>query len=604
MKPNHSPRFRWKALAPLALFFASVAMLWGLFADTIARRSLQEAATQVLGTQVDIGWLRIRERQTAVELGELVVADPFDPTRNLFEVDRIRLVLDPGPLLEKKIVITNLVLDRIDLFSPREKPATPVPGGLAARTAGMVDEWRGRLGEPFLGISAVDSIRTLVLDPSQLASVAAAERLMRQADSLGILVSEGLTTLGLDSLVEEGVALSERVAGADPSRLGLSGTRALVGDARSVLSRLEAAEGILARADTTAMVELRSLTDGIENLERARAEDYQRAESMLGLPDLDLPSVGGALFGGVSLSYIQRAVYWAELARRYMPPGLRPHMTPGPKRVRAAGSDVRFPRENQVPSFHLVRGEASQAAGDTAGVRHSLMVSHLSSEPALVGEPAIVAFSQFVAGDEAVGFDAVMNHMGLIARDSLEIRSAGLSLPAFTLPGVPISAEPGNGRTRLAASIEGDRFFASWTLAAPGVRWRVDPASADTSPASVLLERALSGLAGLHIVAEVGGSLDAIDEFRVRSNVDDALAAQMRALAGDLLESGQARARAEVDRVSGPYLEAATSRVADQGTTIVQEVQQWRERLAEVQGRLEDEVRKKTGGLGGLIGMF
>ena len=92
MRQDRRPWFRWKALAPLALFFAFLAVLWALFADMVARRSLEEAATQVLGTQVDIGWLRIRERRAGVEIGNLAVADPFDPTRNLIEVDRILLV--------------------------------------------------------------------------------------------------------------------------------------------------------------------------------------------------------------------------------------------------------------------------------------------------------------------------------------------------------------------------------------------------------------------------------------------------------------------------------------------------------------------------------
>lgn len=601
MMPDRRPWFRWKALAPLALFFAFVAVLWGLFADSVLRRSLQEAATQVLGTQVDIGWVHIHERRAGVEIGELAVADPFDPTRNLIEIDRIRLVLDPRPLLEKKIVITDLAFERIELFAAREKPATPVEGGLAARTSAMVDQWRDRFGEPFLGMSAVDSIRTLVLDPSQLASVAAAERLMRQTDSLGVLAADGLAALGLDSLVAEGVALAERVARADPGRLGLSGTRALVGDARSVVNRLEAAEEALARAETAAMVGVRMLTDGIEDLERARTADYRRAESMLGLPDLDLPSVGGALFGQVSLSYVRRAVYWAELARRYLPPGLRPRVVPGPKRLRAAGTDVRFPKEDHVPSFHLVRGEASEVGGDTAGFRHTLTVTNISSEPALVGEPAIVAFSRLTAGTETLGLDAVMDHTGLTARDSLDFRWVGVALPAFTLPGMPITAQPGAGRVRLAASVAGDRFFASWTLEAPEVTWLVDSASAD--PAAAVLRRVLSGLTGLHIVAEVAGSFDAIDEFSVRSNVDDALARQMKALAGELLATGQERARAEVDRVSRPYLESATSRAADESVTIRQAVREWQARLAEVRSRLEEEVRKKTGVLGGLIGM-
>ena len=75
MRQDRRPWFRWKALAPLALFFAFLAVLWGLFADMVARRSLEEAATQVLGTQVDIGWLRIRERRAGVEIGEPLVPE-------------------------------------------------------------------------------------------------------------------------------------------------------------------------------------------------------------------------------------------------------------------------------------------------------------------------------------------------------------------------------------------------------------------------------------------------------------------------------------------------------------------------------------------------
>ena len=249
-----------------------------------------------------------------------------------------------------------------------------------------------------------------------------------------------------------------------------------------------------------------------------------------------------------------------------------------------------------------MRAVASESGGDTPGLRHTLTMSNISSEPALVGEPAIVAFSRLTAGAETLGFDAIMDHTSMTARDSLDIRSAGLALPAFALPGVPITVHPGVARVRLAASVAGDRFFASWTLKAPEVMWLVDSASAD--PTAAVLERVLSGLSGLHIVAEVAGSLDAIDEFTVRSNVDDALARQMKVVAGELLASGQARARAEVDRVSRPYLESATSLVAERSAMISQAVRQWQDRLVEVRSQLEDEIRKKTGGLGGLIGMF
>src|SRR5919199_2496248 len=102
--------FRWKAIGPLLLFLVLLALLVWIFAEPIARETTEEASTELLGTQVDLGKLDLLPRQASVDLKALQIADPFVLTRNLIEADQIRLKLNPAALAEKKIVIEHFSL--------------------------------------------------------------------------------------------------------------------------------------------------------------------------------------------------------------------------------------------------------------------------------------------------------------------------------------------------------------------------------------------------------------------------------------------------------------------------------------------------------------
>src|SRR5919109_4392832 len=97
--------FRWKAIGPLLVLLAIIAVLLILFAEPVARDTTEEVSTELLGTQVDVGRLDLLPREASVDLGALQVADPFEPRRNLVEADRIILKLNPEALTEKKLVV-------------------------------------------------------------------------------------------------------------------------------------------------------------------------------------------------------------------------------------------------------------------------------------------------------------------------------------------------------------------------------------------------------------------------------------------------------------------------------------------------------------------
>src|SRR5918999_5778550 len=120
--------FRWKAIGPLLLLLAILTLLLVIFAEPVARDTTEEASTELLGTQVDLGKLDLLPRQASVDLRALQIADPFVLTRNLVEADEIRLKLNPTALAEKKLVIERLTLRGMKFGTTREKPARR-PGG-------------------------------------------------------------------------------------------------------------------------------------------------------------------------------------------------------------------------------------------------------------------------------------------------------------------------------------------------------------------------------------------------------------------------------------------------------------------------------------------
>jgi len=138
--------FRWEGIIPIVLVVALLVAGWQLFAGRIIRATLEDAGSDALGTQLDIGSVSVGLLATNVQIRGIAVADPFDRNRNLFEVGGIRVELEPRPMLEKKIVIRRLTVADVKTGTRRATPAEPVTG--VAITDDLVGAWRGR-SEPF-----------------------------------------------------------------------------------------------------------------------------------------------------------------------------------------------------------------------------------------------------------------------------------------------------------------------------------------------------------------------------------------------------------------------------------------------------------------------
>jgi uncharacterized protein (TIGR03545 family) len=595
--------FRWKAIGPLLLFLLILALLVWIFAEPFARQTTEEASSELLGTEVDVGKLDLLPRQASVELRALQIADPFVLTRNLIEADQIRLKLNPAALAEKKIVIENLTLQGMRFATARKKPARRPSGkGFAPQVYRAVNQWAKQFDVPLLSLTPIDTIRQLALDPTQLTTIREAQALLARTDSVRKGLEQGFQQLNIEATLDSARALAQRLAATDPKKLGLDGTRKAIQSVQQALKEVGEAKKRIETLERTGKNAVQLLGQGVKGLDQARQKDFAFAKSLLKLPTFSAPEIGGALFGKVSIDRFKQAAYWAELAQKYMPPGLLPRPTPGPKRLRAVGETIEFPKAKEFPRFLLERGELDFSIGGTSAVQgaYRAAVQGLTSTPALYGRPALITATRRAAGSGLASIDvgAVLNHVTARTHDSASARLPGIRLPAFNLPGLPLRVDPGVGSTSLTFSMKnaGAELRGRWAINSDKVRWIADSAGRQLNDIERLVLRVVSGLNELNVVAELSGSI-ASPKFSVSSNLDKAIAQRLQAVIGEQVVKAEKMVRGKVDSLVADKVEPVKRQVATVQNEATGRIKAEKQRLDEVEKQLNAELKRLTSGL-------
>jgi uncharacterized protein (TIGR03545 family) len=496
-------------------------------------------------------------------------------------------------------VVERLALQGMRFGTTRKKPARPVKGdGFAPQALRAVRQWSQQFDVPLLQLTPIDTIKSLVLNPAQLGSVQAAQGLLARTDSTRQALDAGFKALDVKGTVDSARALAARLASVDPKKLGIDGTRQAIQSVQATLKQLDQAKQQVNGLERSVKDGVRLLGTGVQSLDEARRRDYAFARSLLKLPSVSSPDIGNAFFGKVSIDRFQQALYWAELARHYMPPGLLPRQDPGPKRLRASGTTVRFPKERTWPSFLLQVGQVDFAIGDgLLKGAYAATVQGLTSEPALYGKPMVVSAKRDAPGTAIAGLDigAIVDHRTSNVRDSVAAKLRGVKLPSFAIPGLPFHLSPGTGSASLSFMLRGEQLGGRWAIGSSQVAWGLD-STGTKSELEQVVWRVVSGLKQLDVTAQLGGTVKA-PKLSVRSNLDDAIAQRLKAVVGEEVAKAEAMARAKVDSLVSEKVEPVKQRIAALQADATKRVADQQQQLDQVQAELQAQLKRLTAGL-------
>ena len=584
--------FRWRAVGPLLVLFVIGVVLWWLFADAIARRGSEQVGTQILGAKVEIQKLHLDLRHGKVMLYGLTLASPHEALRNLLQADELVADVDVLPLTEKKLVINRIAANGLRFGTAREtdgrvvaKSGDPAGQGIAGQVLADTRAWASQIQVPVLQL-ATGKISIDSLDPRRLSTLPAAAALGTRADSSRKSWQTAFDGLHLGPTIDSANATLEKLKHARATDV------AALNEGRQAITRLKRAGDRVTALERDVKTGVAGLHSGLAGLDSAKRRDYAFAHSLLKLPSLDAPSVGAALFGPAAIKPFERVLYYTQLARRYMPPGLLPRAATGPKRVRRAGEDVRFPKENALPAFLLRSAELSFLLHPNAAQpqKYAGHLTGLTSDPALYGRPTSLgaAGPQLAAG-------AMLDHVRAVPVDTAGATLGGVRLPAFDVPGVQLHLDPGSGTTQLGFNLNGDTLHARFVIQSGNVTWTRDSGFANSTVGG-LIWSAVSGISNLDVEARISGALHSPD-FAVRSNLDQAIATRLRAVLGAQVAAAEQQIHDRVDALVNQRMAAARTQVTQLETQAQAQIAQQRAKLDEVQKQLEQRLRAMTGGI-------
>lgn len=597
---------RIKALLPLGVVVALLALWVLLFKNRTVRWAVESGGTAAVGARVDLDAAHLGILAGNVRLNGLAVTNPNAPMTNLFEADELVFDLGILPLLEKKIVI-DTVAARGLRFNTARATSGAIPQDEAApeveETNAVVAAFKAKVKVPPLDLSTLQkSVNVEAISADSLETLRAAARALAFADTLKARFAADLQAADPRPAIDSAEALATRLRGANLQSLGLAGVRRAVTDVRRTLAELNRADDRLKALEGNTKTNTDSAAARLAAIPAAKSADYAYARSLLQLPTFDIPSIGPQLMSDLVAEELGGVLYWMEMAEKYTPPGLKRQTQQGPPRVRASGTDVSFPKETVLPTFlmrlaelSLTLGGAGASAGD-----YTARFEGVTTQPAVYGRPTTFLLDRTGTSADArdIRVAGVLDHRAEPARDSVTARMVGIPLPRIPLGGLGATVHLGAGLSQLVVTRNGDALAGTWTWRAPNVTWVRDTSQAPAASARARLIddaiwRAVSRLDSVEIVATVGGTMSS-PTLGVRTNIASALGAALRETLGEEVRRAEQQVRARVDGLVDAKVAEARAEADKVRTDVTERVAAEKARLEEQKRALEAKLRELT----------
>ncbi len=547
---KRSRAVRWQGILVFLVLCALSAGLWLLFVDTYAERTVERTGTAVVGAKVELDKADVSLSPLGITLLGLQVTNPDAPMTNAVEVGRIAFHMDGPNALRRKVIIEEMSVENVRLNTPR-------------KTSGAVSGTEGptpleRLAElPSFVIPNVQEafakekadLRSLKL----LAGAAADVEAMRTRWEAR--VKELQAAADVEKYQERYEALR--------AKAGKVSVGGLVGGAKDIAAlRKEVRADIQTVTDAKKAfaVDLGALRKAADDAPAAVKADARRIVDKYSLTPEGLGNISRLLFGPKIEGQVRSALRWNERLSPFLE--RVKEKVKGKevvKPLRARGRDVRFREDKPLPDFlaRLAKVSISLPQGDFAG-----RIENLTSEQDVLGRPLKFSFSaEKLKGLRSAAFEGTFDRTDPAARkDGLSLRLRGYEarnvklVESATLPvslgegladlDVRATLENGALTARITAGLRSARLVVGQGEARPGLAGRVDEA----------VRKALAGVTGLSLTAEISGTPDALD-LRIRSDVDDVLRAAVGSLVRDQLAGFENDIRAAIDREAAGPLE-------------------------------------------------
>lgn len=541
---------RWERLKPAGIALVVLALLIYFFLDPVIRWTLIKAGQAAFGARVNIEAVKTQLRKGRLSIRGLQVADKSEPMKNLFQWSEAVFDFRSLPLLEKKVVIDEASLSGLRFGSARKTSGElrfeeKQPGFVGK----AMDKLQGQVEK--VALDKFDQAKTqydpkTLLDPKQLKTLQAAEQAKAQLQKAPEEVQNQINKLNAQQRAAD---LQKRVQALKQSDNSAAGIAQKLQDVKTLQSELQALRTEVAATQRTVTDQIQSAQNHVEDVKRAREEDWKALRARLALPTLDKTSLARSLFGSTVTTWTERLLNGVHMARSRMP--AKPKSPPPPPRGRAR--TIEFPRLHDVPRFLLVKAQLSGEVGQERPFGFTGTLTGITSNPPLYGKPATLQLDG-AQGARSFRVQGMLDHTQEIPAESLDATYNGFSLSNTSFgqaDSMAFALKQGEGRAHLRLGIKGNQLDGRAEIQGSNLGVEPHVALNTGSPiaqrAAQNITRSLSNVKAMNVGIGIEGTLES-PQLDIDSNIGAIVADALKTAFGAEVAEQEKALRAQFDQ--------------------------------------------------------
>ena len=511
---------RWQGLGAFVVGMIIVFGFWYLFIDGIVKRTIEKHATQALGAKVEMESADLTLFPAGLHVLHLQVTNPDDPMKNAVEIAGINLSLEAAHLLHRKIIVKEMVLDGIQLNTPRR-----TSGALVSRAPASPVSKKGPKKGPQEKITvpafAVPDVAE-ILKGEELESLnlikSLQEDIRKEKETWRMRLSELPDREKFDEYRNRIQQLKKKKKGLLGGLLGAAGDiTAIKKDITNDLDRIKQARNGLDRT-------LTSLKGNYEQVKKAPLADVERLKKKYSLSAQGIGNMSGLLFGSRINDWTQKAVTWYERLQPLLEGSVKKQKHGEPDTpLRGKGVYIRFKEKEPLPDFLIrtVNAQLQIEAGDLAGT-----IKDITNRQDILGIPLSFLFSgENMKGLTSCNFSGALDHINASrSKDTVNFTVQGLAVHDIALSKsgqLPITLDNAAVDLELKALIKGDTVAANLISKLDAVR--LTTGAKDTGGVIMsAIASALPTVSKFTLKADITGTLDKYT-VDLDSDLDDIL---------------------------------------------------------------------------------
>lgn len=556
---------RWKGLIAFVVVVIAIAAVWFLVVDAVVRRGIEVVGTRAVGARVDVAKADLSLFPTGLELIGVAVTNPDEPMQNAIEIGQMKMDLDPGYLIRRKVIIGDMVVEGLRFDTPRktsgevpelarkrkqEKPADTSPIGEAALKKVCGDFTMPSLSQP--NVKAI-----LAKEP--IASIQLAQDLEKKINTDKAYWEKELTHLADEKTLADYKVRINKLKTAGGSLGSLLGA---AGDITQLQADIKKDLDLLNKANTTFTKDLTNYRQQVQDLAQAPLADVKRLAEKYSLTSAGLGNLSQLVFGQRLCSWMGTVAQWYGKIKPYLdniPKGKSDEPVEQAP-IRGKGLNIRFAETPPMPDF-LIRN-VKVSADLTAG-KFSGKAENITLDQHILGRPTTFAFlGKNMPHIDALSLIGTANYINPTQPKNdaqLSLKGLGLAnLPLIRDDAFPLSIKHAIGNLNMDLGTAGDVMKAAIKGDFNTVQFVADAGKAQTAIASAMAA-AISSVDRFSLSADVAGTMDAYT-VDVKSDLDKV----MKSAVGNLVSAESAKIKAALKeeisaRLKGPLAQTQGS---------------------------------------------